>query len=176
MLASTFFAGINIGADTVAKQALDQQLSRVAVDIVVRAGWEKESVWSSENTTEVANLISSSRIEGVVETEVISRGGWPIHLPDINTTMHFEVAGISEKSRVYEGLTVLPDGTPSLGVNETYVWVDSPSANDLKIGDVLPVNISVRLGGEIRIPPQAGWIVLNLTVAGFVELDDKASH
>ncbi|MCZ2856314.1 MAG: FtsX-like permease family protein [Candidatus Bathyarchaeota archaeon] len=175
MLASTFFAGINIGADTVAKQALDQQLSRVAVDIVVRAGWEKESVWSSENATEVANLVSSSRIEGVVETEVISRGGWPIHLPDTNTTMHFEVAGISEKSRVYEGLTVLPDGTPSLGVNETYVWVDSPSANDLQIGDVLPVNISVWLGGEIRIPPQAGWIVLNLTVAGFVELDDKAS-
>jgi ABC-type antimicrobial peptide transport system permease subunit len=174
VLASTFFAGINIGADTVAKQALDQQLSRVAVDIVVRAGWEKERVWSSENATEVASLVSSSGIEGVAETEVISRGGWPIQLPDTNTTMHFEVAGISEKSRVYEGLTVI-DGAPSLETNETYVWVDSPSASDLQIGDVLPVNISVWLGEEVRIPPQASWIALNLTVAGFVELDDKAS-
>ncbi|NIV44445.1 FtsX-like permease family protein, partial [Candidatus Bathyarchaeota archaeon] len=174
VLASTFFAGINIGADTVAKQALDQQLSRVAVDIVVRAGWERKRVWSAENATEVAYLISSSGIEGVTETEVVSRGDWPIHLPDVNTTTHFVVAAISENSSVYDGLTVV-DGTPTLGANETYVWIDSPSASDLKIGDVLPINISVWFGEEIQIPPEANWIALNLTVAGFAELDDKAS-
>jgi len=35
ILASTFFAGVNIGADTTAKAALNQQLSRVPVDIVI---------------------------------------------------------------------------------------------------------------------------------------------
>ena len=35
VLASTFFAGINIGADTTAKAALDQQLDQIVVDLTV---------------------------------------------------------------------------------------------------------------------------------------------
>ena len=182
VLASTFFAGINIGADTAAKQALDQQLSYVPVDIVVRSGWgpvfqqtgTSISIWSSANATEVADLISSSDIEGIASTEVISRGGWMIQIGDGNKTTYFGVVGISDDSRVYDGLTVT-DGSSSLGTNETYVWADSPSASDLKIGDVLSANFSMWLGDEMKIPPQENWITLNLTVAGFVELDNKAS-
>ena len=182
VLASTFFAGINIGADTAAKQALDQQLSYVPVDIVVRSGWgpvfqqtgTSISIWSSANATEVADLISGSDIEGVASTEVISSGGWMIPIGDGNKTTYFRVVGISDDSSVYDGLTVT-DGSSSLGANETYVWADSPSASDLKIGDVFSVNFSVWFGDEMRIPPQENWITLNLTVAGFVELDNKAS-
>jgi len=182
VLASTFFAGINIGADTAAKQALDQQLSYVPVDIVVRSGWgpvfqqtdTSISIWSSANATKVADLISSSDIEGIASTEVISRGGWMIQIGDGNKTTYFRVVGISDDSRVYDGLTVT-DGSSSLGANETYVWADSPSASDLKIGDVLSANFSVWLGDEMKIPPQENWITLNLTVAGFVELDNMAS-
>lgn len=182
VLASTFFAGINIGADTAAKQALDQQLSYVPVDIVVRSGWgpvfqqtgTSITIWSSANATEVADLISGSDIEGVASTEVISSGGWRIQIGDGNKTTYFRVVGISDDSRVYDGLTVT-DGSSSLGANETYVWADSPSASDLKIGDVLSANFSVWLGDEMKILPQENWITLNLTVAGFVELDNKAS-
>jgi len=39
VLASTFFAGINVSADTTAKAALDQQLNRVFVDITVSGGY-----------------------------------------------------------------------------------------------------------------------------------------
>ena len=175
VLASTFFAGINIGADTAAKQALDQQLSGIPVDVVVNA-WGL--VWSSNNATEVANLISSSNIEGVAETEVISRssGWWPIQLPNANKTTGFQVVAISENSRIYDGLTVT-DGASSLGVNETYVSVDSPEASGLKVGDVLSANFSVWLGGDFSPgEPQVNWITVNLTVVGFVELDDKASR
>ena len=174
VLASTFFAGINVGADTAAKQALDQQLSGIPVDVVVNA-WGL--VWSSNNATEVANLISSSNIEGVAETEVISRssGWWPIQLPNANKTS-FQVVAISENSHIYDGLTVT-DGASSLGVNETYVSVDSPEASGLKVGDVLSANFSVWLGGDFSPgEPQVNWITVNLTVVGFVKLDDKASR
>jgi len=176
VLASTFFAGINVGADTAAKQALDQQLSLVPVDIVVRSGWGPEagtSIWSSANATELANLISGSGIEGIANTEVISRAGWSVQLG--NETTYFTVVGISEDSCVYNGLTVT-NGSSSLGANETYLWTDSPSASDLKIGDVLSANFSVWLGWDTEYErPEEKWITLNLTVAGLVELDDKAS-
>ena len=174
VLASTFFAGINVGADTAAKQALEQQLSGVPVDVVVNA-WGL--VWSSNNATEVANLISSSNIEGVAETEVISRssGWWPIQLPDADKTS-FQVVAISENSHIYDGLTVT-EGASSLGVNETYVSVDSPEASGLEVGDVLSANFSVWLGWDsITGEPQVNWIALNLTVVGFAKLDDKASR
>ncbi len=177
VLASTFFAGINVGADTAAKQALDHQLSQVAVDIVARPDWE--TIWSSINATEVADLISGSDIKGITGTEVISRSGWPgwmVQVGNGNKTTYFRIVGISDDSRVYDGLTVT-DGSSSLGANQTYVWADAPSAGDLKIGDVLSVNFSVWLEEDLRSKqPQANWITLNLTVAGFVELDDKASR
>ncbi len=177
VLASTFFAGINVGADTAAKQALDHQLSQVAVDIVARPDWE--TIWSSINATEVADLISGSDIKGITGTEVISRSGWPgwmVQVGNGNKTTYFRIVGISDDSRVYDGLTVT-DGSSSLGANQTYVWADSPSAGDLKIGDVLSVNFSVWLEEDLRSKqPQEKWITLNLTVAGFVELDNKASQ
>ncbi len=178
VLASTFFAGINVGADTAAKQALDQQLSYVPVDIVVWSGWGQEirestAIWSSANATAVAGLISGSDIEGIASIEVISRAGWMLQVGN-GKTAYFRIAGISDNSRVYDGLTVTK-GSASLGVNETYVWADSPSAGDLKMGDVLSANFSVWLGDSLRIPPKENWITLNLTVAGFVELDNKAS-
>jgi hypothetical protein len=68
MLASSFFAGINVGADTTAKAALLQQLKRIPVDISVGSSsfalkssdWEK---W----------LVTIRQIEGVIRAEVISR-------------------------------------------------------------------------------------------------------
>ncbi len=182
VLASTFFAGINIGADTVAAQALEQRLSNVPVDIVVRsAGGEvrpfamETLMWSSANATEVANFISGSGIVGIVGTEVISMDGWDFRVGDTNKTEYFRVAGISDNSCIYEGLTVTSGSFP-LGLNETYVLADSPSAGDLQVGDVLYANFSLWLGEEPKIPLEVNWISLNLTVAGFVELDSKASR
>jgi ABC-type antimicrobial peptide transport system permease subunit len=180
VLASTFFAGINISADTAAKQALDQLLNQVPVDIVVRTGYGftpiiskgTHGLLSPDNATELANLISNSGIEGIADTEVISRDSWMIQLPDANKTTYFQVAGISENSCVYDGLT-LTEGSLSLGANETYVWADSPEASDLKIGDVLSANFSVWLRDGYE--PEVKWLTVNFTVVGFVELDSKAS-
>lgn len=70
VVASSFFAGINIGArgaDTTAKASLTQQLNRVPVDIVVSSPSTLSSkVWATA-TAEV------EQVKGVNDTEIISR-------------------------------------------------------------------------------------------------------
>lgn len=171
LLASTFFAGINIGADTVAKQALDQQLSQISVDIVVGSDYSyPERVLSSTNATEVASAVSS--LEGVNDTEVISRTWGPAELLDGNSTLLglVSLVGISNNSQVYGGWM---GGAPSILENETYVWGGSRNAGKFQKGETIRINItaSVDFGGgnitQISFP-------LNLTVAGFAEFDDHA--
>ena len=67
VLASAFFAGINVGADSMAKRALDQRLSATPVDLTLRYyGWDREHpVPSSDNLTSVVGLASS--VAGVIE-------------------------------------------------------------------------------------------------------------
>ncbi|RLI44774.1 hypothetical protein DRO69_06620 [Candidatus Bathyarchaeota archaeon] len=173
VLASTFFAGINIGADTAAKQALDQRLSQIPVDIVVRSDYSygELALLSSTSATEVASDVSG--LEGVIGTEIISRTSESIQPPDSNDTVYiswyFRLVGISNESRVHDGLTVT-DGNSTLQENEAYLWVGSENAEDFKIGDVLQFNFSIwdpRVQTETFLP-------LNVTVTGFVQLDDQA--
>lgn len=188
VLASTFFAGINIGADTAAKQTLDEQLSHVAVDIIVRSNGgvfrptitlkenvigtsaEIRSSLSSSNATEVANL--TRQVDGVDEAEVISRVEETITLPASNNSIYFTIAGISDDSRIHDGLTIV-DGSSSLQENQTYVWIDSQNAKDIKINDVLTFNFSIWIW-EDSLKQTEKTITLNLTVTGFVDLDNKA--
>jgi len=129
---------------------------------------------SSDNATEVADLITGSSIEGILSSEVISRTFWrpQVHDDDISPDvrrLYSDIVGITDDSRVYDGLTV-KSGSSSLEANETYVWAESRNAGAWKIGDVISVNIEMPLeDGSIS------WMPLNLTVAGFVELDKKAS-
>jgi ABC-type antimicrobial peptide transport system permease subunit len=195
VLASTFFAGVNIGADTAAKQALDQQLTQVLVDVVIGPGFEGFTVapfpggrtrrtegvmLTSSNFTDLAAEISG--IEHVVKTEVISRLHLSTQLPGVNETAVFTIVGISNTSKVYEGLL---GQTQALGENETYVWMGSEEAGKLEVGSVLQFNLSIQL---LPVVPQQeaprGFtnptmsetinLPLNLTVAGFVDLDDEA--
>jgi len=187
VLASTFFAGINIGADTAAKQDLEQRLSQVPVDIVVSSGggWyyeEKPGVTvsqtalgmlSSANATEIANL--ASEVEGITDAEVISRFGYErAQLPN-GDYIFFTLAGISNNSRVYDGLTVI-NGRSSLQENETYVWIGSKDAGKIEVDDVLTMNytITVEIPRNWTEKPVTLNVILNFTVAGFVELGDEA--
>jgi hypothetical protein len=149
-LASTFFAGINVGADTVAKQVFDRQLSEVSIDINVGL----YSKLSGDNFTTLVEKISNSDILGISHVETLSKlrpAGSCIHmttlLPDSNETYskqtYFVVGGIMGNSRVYDGLTIV-NGSSSLGVNETYVWTGSRGSGDLKLGDVLRFSARTR--------------------------------
>jgi len=165
VLASTFFAGINVGADTAAKQALDQALSKVPVDFY----GSSYSPLSSSNVTKIAAEISG--VEGVVETEVISRVYGEVLSPT-NFTFNLRLVGISNRSRVYQGWSGVP---PSLEENKTFVLTDNPEGFPFEEGDVIQVNMSMP--GYSYEPPDKAPLSfrINLTVEGFAKLDDRAS-
>lgn len=68
ILASSFFAGVNIGADTTAKAALTQQLSSIPVDIVVSSNLILDS-----NVWEMA-AAEAKQVKGLKNAEIMSRG------------------------------------------------------------------------------------------------------
>jgi len=179
-LASTFFAGVNVGADTLARQMLDRELSRVPVDIRVRLGYfgYLGSPPSSDNFTRIVDKIVSPPIDGVSHVEVMSKLYGHANVLKGNETsskhIFFRILGISEHSRIYEGITVV-DGSSPLKTNEAYVWVNSENVEELELGDVLQFNLTIGWIYKGKMgPPQSKTFVLNLTVVGFVDIDEQA--
>ena len=163
VLASTFFAGINIGADTTAKAALNQQLSRVLVDITASKWYDSQL--TSANWTAAAEKVAL--VNDVIQTEVISRADWYRETDEKNFTP-FQIAGILDASRVHSGLQ-MTSGASSLQENETYVWIGSPDADKLEVNDVLTFNFTFWTYAQVEKN-----ISLQLKVAGFVDLDETA--
>ncbi|MEM3536826.1 MAG: FtsX-like permease family protein [Candidatus Bathyarchaeia archaeon] len=161
ILASTFFAGINIGADTTAKAALTQQLNRVPVDIVIRqysSGYLSSASWQ--------NLVFEIRaMDDIVDAEVISRAYWWGDTRSEDYT-YTTIVAVSNTSRVLSGLT-LTSGARSLGVNETYVWIGSKNADKIELDSTLAFNFTYWATEQKTLS-------LSLKVKGFVELNDTA--
>jgi len=172
VLAATFFAGINVGADTAAKQALDQALSQVPVDIYTSSYF----TLSSNNITNIVGNISAANINGVKSggVEAISRASLfqyrPLDGKEMVQTSGYKIVGVRDRSSVYDGWV---GGAPTWEANKTYVWADSPDAGLWQEGSVISLNITVPslyINGsytDLKLP-------INLTVAGFVRLEDKA--
>jgi hypothetical protein len=163
VLASSFFTGINIGADTTARAALNQQLSQVLVDITASGQYDRSL--ASTNWTTIAEKVAS--VDNVKDQEVISRFDWYDVMGEKNYSF-FNVVGIFDDSRVDAGLNVT-SGINSLQENETYVWIGSQDAYQLKIDDKLTFNYTLWTHdrGEFSLS-------LDLRVAGFVDLDETA--
>ncbi|MCW3977226.1 MAG: ABC transporter permease [Candidatus Bathyarchaeota archaeon] len=163
VLASTFFAGINIGADTTAKAALNQQLSRVLVDITASKWYDSQL--TSANWTTAAEKVTL--VNDVIHSEVISRADWHTETDEKNFTF-CEIAGILDASRVHSGLQ-MTSGASSLQENEAYVWIGSPDADKLEVNDVLTFNFTFWTYAQVEKN-----VSLQLKVAGFVDLDETA--
>ncbi|HVO85756.1 MAG TPA: FtsX-like permease family protein [Candidatus Eisenbacteria bacterium] len=159
-LASTFFAGIDIKANVTAKQALEQDLSHVYVDMV--AGLSDKCPEDILNASrDVAGL------SGVAGAEVISAFGGLRGFAVNGTFSGFTtIVGIQNHSRVYDGWLDRPE---EIGENETYVLKDSGLAQRFAVGDIIPINISIYTSGGSPV-----FVSLNLTVKGFPQLDDKS--
>jgi len=159
-LASTFFAGIDIKANATAKQALEQDLSQVYVDMV-----------ASLPNMRPEDIINASKdvagLSGVAGVEAISFFETPIGSLANDTFVDYaRIVGIQNHSRVYDGWLGRPG---EIGENETYVLKDSVLAQKVAVGDGIPVNISIY---QYQGPPV--FVTLNLTVKGFAQLDDKS--
>jgi ABC-type antimicrobial peptide transport system permease subunit len=170
ILASTFFAGVNIEADTTAKAALNQQLNRVPVDIVV--GQYGSQTFSSTKWMEAASKVVN--VSGIIGAEVVSRAYWYGNTNFENNTS-LRIVGVSSISNIspfYEGLT-LTSGARSLGANETYVWVGSKSIDKIELNSTIPLNFTFSYWAEPYSPTEKS-VSISLKVVGFVELSDKA--
>ncbi len=159
-LASTFFAGIDIKANAIAKQALDQQLSNIYVDMM--ANIQK---LNSTQILKVKNEISS--VEGVKDVEIISNVEVSVGTPDEDWGYSVNVVGIANNSHVYDGWVNRP---VQIGKNEVYILDDSSLANKFAVGDIIHVNFSAPFFHEM-LPDVFS---LNLTVKGLAQLDEKA--
>ena len=168
VLASTFFAGINVGADTAARQALDQALSKISVDIAVVPIYYRYmpsgALLSSKNVSDAINAISS--VQGLTHVEAISTYEDFNYVQKPNFTTTTNVIGVFDHSVVCD--------TSTLGENETYVWADSPDAGRIHVGEALPINITATSwkGGNFSFSRLS--FIVNLTVVGFVHLSEQA--
>jgi ABC-type lipoprotein release transport system permease subunit len=163
-LASAFFAGIDIKANTTAKQALDQQLSNIYVDMQARI-----SSLSLSQMPAVRDEVLN--VTGVTDAEVISRTWAFMEISGENNSARsygVQVAAIANHSQVYEGWLNRPQD--EIGENETYVPEGTSLADVLKVGDVVQVNFTIYISYDNQINMQS-----NLTVKGFAQLNDKAA-
>ncbi len=163
-LASTFFAGIDIKANTTAKQALDQKLDLIYVDVT-----SDISSLSPTQMLSAKNMILN--VEGVADVEIVS-SAW-VDLPSFDQNASFpgygtRIAGISVNSHVYDGWLNKP--SEGMGENETYVSSDASFADRVKPGDVISVIFDVYLRYQSETVP----VALNLTMKGLAQLDTKA--
>ena len=174
VLASTFFAGINVGADTAAKQALDQTLSVTPVDITVstssfsspKGGY---GVISSKNVTDILQRINT--VEDVANSEAQSSLMDFSLFTALNLTRPSRIYGITQTSRVFDGWV---GGAPTLNENEVYVWSGSKDASKFQIGQVLPINITATSFDPNTTQVVSLSFLQNLTVGGFFQLDKDA--
>ena len=167
MLAATFFGGINVGADTIGQQALDQQLKSSPVDMKLQPnqGFGSVSQPSSSFTT-VASTVT--QVDGVTSAEV--RG----ESRDINNFTLPAIKAITDVSTLYHHITVSAPGTLPTKPNQTLVSSTSPLAKDYRIGSIVKYDlgfINKRYTNGTTVNSQFN---VSLTIVGFATLDSVA--
>ena len=185
ILASTFFAGINIGADAAAWQSLKEQLSSVSVDISIIPGYYSVpsgtaiiinrfggSALSAKNVSDVVDAISS--VDGITHVEAVSA-----YYAGYNSVEGLNFTGPTSLIGVGVSEISLVCNTSSLGENDTYVWAGSPDAGMIHVGDFLTVDVTAYsnvflqgYGENLTTQPTLSFPV-KLKVAGFVNLSEQ---
>ncbi|HZY47392.1 MAG TPA: FtsX-like permease family protein, partial [Candidatus Bathyarchaeia archaeon] len=158
MLAATFFGGINVGADTIGKQALDAQLSNTPVDISLNPASPGMSVPRSSFNSVVQKV---KAVNGVISGEI--RGNIDEYYYSSNQTTPF-MRAIQDSSVIYQHLTLL-SGREISNANESVVNANSPFAQTFKQGQTVKYslgqfnsqrfNITLKVVGEVQLDPAA---------------------
>jgi ABC-type lipoprotein release transport system permease subunit len=162
ILASTFFAAIDVKANLTAKQALEQQLNSLLVDM------EFNPRLNFTNLDQATQDVLS--IDGVKDLEMIGRSFSAIVSSCDNYTnqMFPQIIYLLNSSRVYNGWENRPIG--GIGENETYVLAGTDLADRLSVNDTIMMTLDFPTPKYDNVTT----IYLNLTIAGFAQLDDEA--
>ena len=154
ILAATFFGGINVGADSIGKQALDQQLQSTPFDLRLQQFTVGSSVTMPSSTfTTVATTIKQVNRVTSAEIRGDAQDGLNYTLPQIRV--------IPEGSILYKHMVI--QGSLPSHPNETLL-VSTPTFQQgtVKIGDT--VNYHLNTNGNARYN-------VSLKVVGIAALD-----
>jgi len=157
MLAATFFGGINVGADTIGKQALDAQLANTPVDIslIPVSGGMSVPRSSFDNVIQRVQGVS-----GVIAAE--SLGSVTEQFFPYNTSNPY-IKAIQDSSLLYQHLTLV-SGREISNANESIINADSQFAQTYKLGQTVKYSFG-QSGPRFNV---------TLTVVGEVHLDTVA--
>src|SRR3989441_5115003 len=157
MLAATFFGGINVGADTIGKQALDAQLANTPVDIslIPVSGGMSVPRSSFDNVIQRVQGVS-----GVIAAE--SLGSVTEQFFPYNTSNPY-IKAIQDSSLLYQHLTLV-SGREISNANESMINADSQFAQTYKLGQTVKYSFG-QSGPRFNV---------TLTVVGEVHLDTVA--
>jgi ABC-type lipoprotein release transport system permease subunit len=162
VLASTFFAAIEVKANLTAHQALEKQLNDVLVDL------EASTRLNFTNFVQAQQDILN--IEGVESVEVISSMYATMKSSSDNYTdpLFSQIMFLPNSSSVYDGWENRP--LEGIGENETYVLAGTD------IADKVAVNDTIAMALDFPNPKydNVTTIQMNLTVAGFANLNNEA--
>src|SRR2546422_10231880 len=159
MLAATFFGGINVGADTIGKQALDAELVNTPVDISLTPMNGGASVPRSSFDNVVLQV---KQVSGVVAAEPV--GSETQQFYPYNESIPY-IKAIQDTSLLYQHLTIL-NGREIANANESVINADSKFAQSYKLGQT--VRYSFGQTG------QRTNLTVTLKVVGEVQLDNIA--
>src|SRR2546425_11090425 len=130
MLAATFFGGINVGADTIGKQALDAQLANTPVDISL----SPVSGGISVPRTSFDNVVQRVQgVNGVVAAEPV--GSVTEQFYPYNGSIPY-IKAIEDTSLLYQHLTLL-NGRKISAANESVINAGSQFAQTFKLGQTV---------------------------------------
>jgi hypothetical protein len=168
IFASTFFAGLNVKANLVAKQMMEEQLTGIYTDI------QFNTFLNYSHPAAAKPYILG--VDSVTDVEYFYRSQQPslVQSDNFTNTQFIQTAAVPNSSSLYTGLMGIPP--EGLGENETYILYTSMEdpykspLQQLEVGDVIQTALQFQT---------ANWsnttdIHLNLTVAGFVKLTDEA--
>jgi ABC-type lipoprotein release transport system permease subunit len=161
ILASTFFAAINIKANLAAEDSLNQQLNQVSSD------FQFTTTINSTNLAWAMNNISS--IEGVKSVAVVSRLYQTANVSSDNYTSRWfiPIVVFPDSEMINNEWINKPQG--EIGENQTYLILGYSLKDRVKVGD----NISTSISYNMPKYYNSTYIPINLTVAGFAEFTDK---
>ena len=161
ILAATFFGGINVGADTIGKQALERQLANTPVDIKLTPDYSFGGFGSTTVSASTFQTVATEvmQVDGVKSAE--PRGQTGLSGTNITGTLR----AIPDGSFLYQHMTTISGQKPQ-ATNETLVSANSEIANKYPIGTVLEYQFS-SYG-----PPNP---TISLKIVGVAVLDTLAA-
>ncbi len=172
MLAAMFFGGINVGADSIGKQALDQQLQSTPVDMRLVApsancppGFPCTYSLIPPSTATAQALVSTvGGISGVARVEAMGKAQSQEYKFNESTPT---IWAFQDSSQLYSHLSI--NGAMPSQPNQTLIGTGSALAKTVKIGDVVTYKISSFLNNVRNVTYD-----VSLKVVGFAALDTVA--